>query len=220
MVEQHRVTVAGAVADKPSRLVSGDEPLVVAGDAPRFVSRGGEKLAAALDAFDVDPTGRIVLDVGASTGGFTDCLLQRGAAHVIAVDVGRGQLHERIRADARVTSMERTNARTLTAADLPAIPTVVTMDVSFISATKITPALRAIVEPGGDVIVLVKPQFEAGRTLVPRGGVIRDEAVRQEVLERTLRSFADHGFAVEGVIESPLRGADGNVEYFAHLRPA
>jgi 23S rRNA (cytidine1920-2'-O)/16S rRNA (cytidine1409-2'-O)-methyltransferase len=213
------VTVGGGPAAKASRLVGPGEAVVVLGPGPRFVSRGGEKLDAALDRFGVDVTGRKALDAGASTGGFTDCLLQRGAAHVTAVDVGHGQFHPRLRGDGRVTVRERTNLRTYVAEE----PfDVVVADLSFISLRTVAPALvgpNAV--PGADVIVLVKPQFEAGRAEVSRGrGVVRDPAVWRRAVEDTAASFASHGAAMMGAMVSPLTGADGNVEFLLHLRAA
>jgi 23S rRNA (cytidine1920-2'-O)/16S rRNA (cytidine1409-2'-O)-methyltransferase len=212
-----RVLVAGAPADKPARMVAPDQPVVVAGPPPRFVSRGGEKLDAALERFGVDVTGRRCLDAGASTGGFTDCLLQRGAASVEAVDVGYGQLHERLRADARVTVRERTNVRSLT---LDAPVDVVVGDLSFISLATVAPALLgANATPDADVVLLVKPQFEAGRAEVSKGrGVVRDPVVWRRVLGEAASALASHGAAMMGAMVSPLRGADGNVEFLVHLR--
>ena len=182
---------------------------------PRYVSRGGDKLAHALDELGVEPAGRDALDVGASTGGFTDVLLQRGAARVIALDVGRGQLHERLRADTRVTVLERTNARDLT--ELPFAPDLVTCDVSFISVRTALPPALALAQPGWEALVLVKPQFEAGREEVGRGGVVRDP----DVHTRVLRDVAEAGLAwpahVVGVVDSGLPGPKGNREFFLHL---
>ncbi|MDP9070350.1 MAG: TlyA family RNA methyltransferase [Actinomycetota bacterium] len=211
-----RVLVKGAPADKPARLVRADEPIEVVGPPPRFVGRGGEKLDAALRRFSVEVGGRRALDAGASTGGFTDCLLQRGAAAVVAVDVGYGQLHERLRCDGRVTVLERTNVRTL---DLDPPADVVVADLSFISLTVAAPALVGRnAAPGADVVVLVKPQFEAGRAEASRGrGVIRDPDVWLRALEAVRAAFERHGAAIMGAMVSPLRGADGNVEFLAHL---
>ena len=212
-----RVLVGGAVADKAARMVAPDQPVVVTGPPPRFVSRGGEKLDAALDRFEVDVAGRRALDAGASTGGFTDCLLQRGADHVVAVDVGYGQLHERIRHDDRVTVLERTNVRSLHLAE-PA--SVVVGDLSFISLATVAPALLGSnAAPGADVILLVKPQFEAGRAEVSKGrGVVRDPEVWRRVLRSTCSALIAEGAAMMGVMVSPLKGADGNVEFLVHLR--
>ena len=218
-VAELRVRAGGAVVEKASRLVAPGEPLVVdAATAPSYVSRGGDKLEAALDRFGIDPSERVCLDVGSSTGGFTDCLLQRGARRVLAVDVGRGQLHPRLREDPRVVVLERTNARRLTRAELPEAPSLVTVDVAFISATKVTPAVRDVAVRGADVVVLVKPQFEAGRREVGRGGVVRDAAVRVAAVEGVLEAVTAQGYAVLDTMESPLRGAEGNVEYLVHLR--
>jgi 23S rRNA (cytidine1920-2'-O)/16S rRNA (cytidine1409-2'-O)-methyltransferase len=182
---------------------------------PRFVSRGGEKLAHALEAFRVDPRGRDCLDVGASTGGFTDALLQVGARRVIALDVGYGQLHERLRADSRVTVVERTNVRFLER--LPFAPGLVVCDVSFISVrTALRPAL-ALAEPGWEAVVLVKPQFEAGRGEVGRGGVVRDPGVRRRVLRDVTEAALGWGAETAGVVDSSLPGPKGNHEFFLHL---
>lgn len=180
----------------------------------QFVSRGGLKLQKALDYFSLPVTGRICLDVGASTGGFTDCLLQHGAARVLAVDVGQGLLHWRLRQDARVTLLEKINARHLAPADLPAVPDLATVDVSFISLTKILPAVNRVLPRGSQVVALIKPQFEAGREQVRRGGVVRDPAVRAQVVER-IRAFGEtaQGWQCRGVCESPITGPAGNVEF-------
>ncbi|MCU1449659.1 MAG: hemolysin, partial [Acidimicrobiales bacterium] len=215
-----RVTVAGAPADKASRLVAPEEPVRVAGDGPRFVSRGGEKLDAALEHFAVDVAGRTALDAGASTGGFTDCLLQRGAARVVAVDVGHGQLDARLRDDPRVSVLERTNVRHLTPADLGGESFgVVTADLSFISLRTVAPALVRLAGPGADLVVLVKPQFEAGRQEASRGrGVIRDPAVWERVLDDVTAAFASEETVMMDRMRSPLTGAHGNVEFLVHLR--
>lgn len=215
-----RVTVGGAPADKAARLVAPDEPVVVLGPAPRFVGRGGEKLDAALDRFGVVVAGRRVYDIGASTGGFTDCALQRGAATVVAVDVGYGQLHERLRVDPRVEVHERTNARDLTPGALGASADVLVADLSFISLRTVLPALVSLVAPGGEMVLLVKPQFEAGRQEASRGkGVISDPAIWRRVLEEVSAALVGLGAAIMGVMASPLSGADGNVEFLLHARP-
>lgn len=206
--------VSGAPADKVTRLVAPHEPLTVSAPPARFVGRGGWKLEAALTAFALDVAGREVLDAGASTGGFTDCLLQSGASRVVAVDVGRGQLHERLRADPRVVSMERTDIR-----DVEGSFSLVVADLSFISLRTVAAKLVALTAPGGDLVVLVKPQFEAGRSEASRGrGVIRDPAVRAAALRTVIGAFESEGAANMGVVESPLKGADGNVEFLAHFR--
>lgn len=185
---------------------------------PRFVSRGGEKLAHALDAFGADPAGEDCLDVGASTGGFTDCLLQAGAARVIALDVGHAQLHERLRADPRVHVLERVNARHLRCDDLPFSPGLVTCDVSFIGLALVLPPVLACARPGWQALVLVKPQFEAGPADVGKGGVVRDPAVRRRVVAE-IRTLAESlGAEVVGEADSGLPGPKGNREIFLHLR--
>jgi len=214
------VVVAGAPADRPARMVSPGEPIIVGGGPARFVSRGGEKLDAALDAFSVDVGGRHALDAGASTGGFTDCLLQRGATKVVAVDVGRAQLHERLRSDPRVRVQERTNIRTVRADCLAGAPfPVVVADLSFISLVTAGPALLDLSAEDADMILLIKPQFEAGRQIVSKGrGVVRDPEVWGQVVERVATALEARGAAMMGIMVSPLRGAAGNVEFLAHLR--
>jgi 23S rRNA (cytidine1920-2'-O)/16S rRNA (cytidine1409-2'-O)-methyltransferase len=215
-IAQGAVLVAGAPADKPARMVRADEPIELVGPPPRYVSRGGVKLEAALERFALDVRGRRALDAGASTGGFTDCLLQHGAAAVSAVDVGYGQLHERLRYDPRVTLLERTNIRGLRLAH-PA--EVVVADLSFISLGLAAPSLVGPnAAPAADVVVLVKPQFEAGRVEVGRGrGIVRDPAVWARVLDEVRAALAAQGAAMMGAMVSPLTGADGNVEFLAHL---
>jgi 23S rRNA (cytidine1920-2'-O)/16S rRNA (cytidine1409-2'-O)-methyltransferase len=214
-----RVTVGGAPADKPARLVSPGDALEVAGPGPRFVSRGGEKLAAALDTFAVAVEGRHALDAGASTGGFTDCLRQRGAASVVAVDVGYGQLHERLRADGRVTVLERTNVRDLAPEAVGGPRELIVADLSFISLATVAPALVGLAAPGADLVVLVKPQFEAGRAEASKGrGVIRDPEVWRRALGDVSAALTAEGAAIMGVMVSPLTGADGNVEFLLHAR--
>ena len=218
-----RVTVRGVPATKAARMVDADDPLALQGPGPRFVSRGGDKLDAALDRFGVHVAGRTALDAGASTGGFTDCLLQRGVAHVVAVDVGRGQLDFGLRTDPRVTVLERTNVRHLTLDGLgggtPAEPfPLVVADLAFISLRTVAPALLALAAPGADLVLLVKPQFEAGRADASRErGVIRDPRVWAEALRGVLDAYAGHGAAIMGLMVSPLVGAEGNVEFLAHL---
>jgi 23S rRNA (cytidine1920-2'-O)/16S rRNA (cytidine1409-2'-O)-methyltransferase len=219
LIDAGLVLVSGSVATRGSRLVDPAEPVAVSGPPRRFVSRGGEKLEAALDRFAIDVRGRLALDAGASTGGFTDCLLQRGAAQVVAVDVGRAQLHQRLRHDSRVVCLERTNIRAATLADLGGTPfDVVVADLSFISLRTVALALAGLARPGGDLVVLVKPQFEAGRLQVSRGrGVIRDPEVWSRALRDVIAALRAAGTTMMGVMVSPLRGADGNVEFFAHL---
>ncbi len=219
MIDANRVLVNGAIADKASRLVKPGDALMVTGEPPRYVSRGGLKLAAALEAFDLDVFGVDALDAGASTGGFTDCLLQHGARSVVALDVGHGQLHPKIRDDPRVHVIERFNVREVTPDRLPTVPAVVAADLSFISLTKVIPVLAEIVVPGGDLVLLVKPQFEAGRREVSRGnGVIVDPLVHLRVRSEVEASLADARCTVVDWCDSPLTGADGNREFLLHAR--
>lgn len=211
--------VGGAPADKPSRLVDPGESLRLVGPGPRFVSRGGDKLDAALDRFGIVVAGRRVLDAGASTGGFTDCVLQRGAAEVVAVDVGRAQLHERIRADPRVRDLSRTNVRDLDPALVGGLFPLVVVDLSFISVRLVLDALLRVCAPGADLVILVKPQFEAGRAEADRGrGVIRDPDVWRAVLTDTIAAAEARGAIIMGLMVSPIRGAEGNVEFLLHAR--
>jgi 23S rRNA (cytidine1920-2'-O)/16S rRNA (cytidine1409-2'-O)-methyltransferase len=208
-----RIGADGPVALKPSEMVGPDAELVVA-ERPRFVSRGGVKLANALDALEVEVTGLDCLDVGASTGGFTDCLLQRGAERVIALDVAHGQLDLGLRDDPRVIVVERFNARHLGPADLPFAPQLASIDVSFISLTKVLPAIDACLAPGGEILAMVKPQFELGRERVGRGGVVRSPADRRDAI-RDVCAFLDRlGLRVGGLAASGLPGPKGNLESF------
>ncbi|MBI4704407.1 MAG: TlyA family RNA methyltransferase [Deltaproteobacteria bacterium] len=219
--------MAGRVYAGPMRIEKPGTPLAPTAalrvvQPCRYVSRGGEKLEHALRVFaahGLSARDKICVDVGASTGGFTDCLLQHGAARVFAVDVGRGQLHPRLRADARVVVRERTNARSLCAADFPLPLDLVVVDVSFIGLGQLASALASMVRPQGELVVLVKPQFEAGRAAASRGrGVIRDEAVREQAVARALAALGQAGFALVAQVDSPLRGPKGNLERLAYLR--
>jgi 23S rRNA (cytidine1920-2'-O)/16S rRNA (cytidine1409-2'-O)-methyltransferase len=210
------VTVGGRPAPKPATLVDAAEPIELAGPARPFVSRGGEKLAAALDRFEVDPSGLDCLDAGASTGGFTDCLLKRGASRVVAVDVGYGQLEWGLRQDPRVTVVERTNVRELVEEALAFRPDLVTADLSFISLRLAVPALASVATSDARFIFLVKPQFEAGRDEVGRGGVVRDPAVWLRVMEDVAGACRAAGISPQGSMASPLLGPAGNVEFFLH----
>ncbi len=202
---------------KPGDLVAADVEVEVAAPEP-YVSRGGHKLVAALDAFEIDPAGLVCLDVGSSTGGFTDVLLQRGASRVYALDVGRGQLAEPLRRDPRVVSMERTNARRLTAATLPEPIALATIDVSFISLDLVLGPVASTLAPGGQIVALVKPQFEAGRGRTDHG-VVRDPSIHREVLERVVGRAGALRIGTRAVIASPLLGPEGNREFLAHLAP-
>ena len=210
------LVIAGRVRgyDKPGTQVEDDAELDVESPPP-YVSRGGEKLAHGLDAFGVDPKDRDCLDVGASTGGFTDVLLQRGAARVIALDVGYGQLHDRLRRDDRVVVLERTNARVLE--ELPFPPDLIVADVSFISLKLVLPPALALGAPGWEAVVLVKPQFEAGRAEVGKGGVVRDREVRQRVVREIAAAATGWGAETVAVVDSGLPGPKGNREVFLHL---
>jgi 23S rRNA (cytidine1920-2'-O)/16S rRNA (cytidine1409-2'-O)-methyltransferase len=212
-----RVRVGGAVVDKPGAQVAGDAPVDVE-QAPEYVSRGGIKLANALDALDVDVRGALALDLGASTGGFTDCLLRRGAERVIALDVGYGQLDWRIRQDPRVHVMERTNARHLTPDMLPFAPDLVTCDLSFISIGTVWGAVVPCCAPGWHAMVMVKPQFEVGRERVGSGGVVRDPRAREDAVQGVIDVIRGLGGRIEGVADSGLPGPKGNMETFIHAR--
>jgi 23S rRNA (cytidine1920-2'-O)/16S rRNA (cytidine1409-2'-O)-methyltransferase len=210
------VTVDGQVVDKPGTQVPTDAQLEIA-SSPPYVSRGGVKLEAALAAFSVDVEGVVAADVGASTGGFTDCLLQHGASRVYAIDVGYGQLDWGLRQDERVVVLERTNARYLES--LPEAVGLVVVDVSFISLKLILPQAQAWLRPDGEIIALIKPQFEAGRRQVGKGGVVRDPAVHRAVLEDLLTWSAAQGLGLTGLVRSPIKGPSGNIEFLVWLRP-
>jgi 23S rRNA (cytidine1920-2'-O)/16S rRNA (cytidine1409-2'-O)-methyltransferase len=217
-IRNGHVTVRGAPATKITTLVAGDEALAVSGPSRPFVSRGGQKLAAALDAFAIDPTGRDCLDAGASTGGFTDCLLQRGARHVVAVDVGTAQLAWELRTDPRVTVLEKTDVRVLDRQGLPYRPSLVTADLSFISLRSVIGPLIHMTDPLADLVLLVKPQFEAGREQVGSGGVVRDPGVWGRVIEEVAAAAERGGAAALAVIASPIRGPAGNAEFLLHAK--
>ena len=214
MIMAGEVRIAGEVRDKPGMRVPDDAALEVK-QAARFVSRGGEKLAAALDAFPLDVAGRVCADVGASTGGFTDCLLQAGAARVYAIDVGYGQLDYRLRTDPRVVPMERTNARYLER--LPEPVSLIVVDASFISLRLLLPVFKGWIEDAADLVVLIKPQFEAGKGQVGKGGVVRDPAIHAQVLDDVLAAAETDGYSLRGLLASPLRGPAGNIEFLAWL---
>ncbi|MFQ5625959.1 MAG: TlyA family RNA methyltransferase [Methyloligellaceae bacterium] len=214
LIRRGAVRVNGVRAGKPARMTPEDASLDIAGDASRYVSRGAVKLNAALDAFGFDPEGCHALDVGASTGGFTQVLLERGAAQVTAADVGKGQLHESLRNNPRVRALEGTDARELTPALVPEPVMAITADVSFISLAKAMPAALGLAASGCWLAALIKPQFEAGPEAVGKGGVVRDEAVRKRAVE-SVRGWLESqpGWKVAGVIESPITGGDGNIEF-------
>lgn len=220
-IDAKRVLVNGALADKASRQVDPSDAIVIEGPPPRFVSRGGDKLEAALEEMGISVAGLRVLDGGASTGGFTDCLLQRGASTVIAVDVGHGQLHPRIRNDPRVVVLERYNLRDLSCDDIGGVVDAVVADLSFISLTRVIPAVVRACAPSAFVVLLVKPQFEAGRQEVSKvKGVITDPVIHDRVRAEIAQSLEDNGCQVRGWITSPLTGADGNREFLVYATVA
>jgi 23S rRNA (cytidine1920-2'-O)/16S rRNA (cytidine1409-2'-O)-methyltransferase len=218
LIRAGRVLVDDAPVDKPGTAIRSEATVRVRGEDRRFVSRGGEKLAGALEDLGVDPTGRICLDIGASTGGFTDCLLQHGAKHVFALDVGYGQLDARLREEARVTVMERTNARQLEAAAFEPRPDFVSIDVSFISVRLLLPTLAEQL-PTAELLIMVKPQFEVGREQVGKGGVVRDPELRAAAVAGVKRCAAELGWTATGEAESRLAGPKGNREVFVRFAP-
>ena len=221
MILAGQIRVDGQPVSKAGTAVDAGANIEVAVPEHPYVSRGGVKLSAALDAFGIDVSGRLGLDIGASTGGFTDALLRRGAARVVALDVGHGQLDWKLRNDPRVVVIERLNARALTADQLPQGARafgIVTIDVSFISLRHILPVVPPLLAPGGDVVALVKPQFEAGRNEVGKGGLVTDPAVHEAVIARATEHAAAAGLARIGMTPSPIAGAAGNREFFLHLR--
>lgn len=203
--------------EKPSESFAAESNIRIKGDSPesRYASRGGLKLEAALSAFNIDPTGFVCLDIGASTGGFTDCLLQHGASRVVAVDAGTNQIVWKLREDERVEVREKTNARELTPAAFDALFDLIVIDVSFISVTKIIPVLPPLLKDSGRVIILIKPQFEVGKGEVGKGGIVREPEKHQRVIEEVNQSAAEHGLFVGGLIDSPITGAEGNKEFLA-----
>ena len=203
--------------EKPSESFTVESNIRIKGDSPesKYASRGGLKLEAALREFSVDPTGLVCLDIGASTGGFTDCLLQHGAVRVVAVDAGTNQLVWRLREDGRVDVREKTNARELSPSDFNTLFDLIVMDVSFISVTKIIPVLPSLLKPEGRVIILIKPQFEVGKGEVGKGGIVRDPEKHRRVIDDVNASAVGHGLVVNGLIDSPITGAEGNKEFLA-----
>lgn len=216
-IEAGHVTVGGALAQKANRMVDPAEAVELLGPPPRFVSRGGEKLDAALDHFEIDVSGMRVLDAGASTGGFTDCVLQRGATEVVALDVGHAQLHERLIADRRVRNLERTHVRDLNTELIDGPVDLVVVDLSFISLRNVIDPLLSVCSPGAPLVLLVKPQFEAGKSEADKGGgVIRDANVWRRTLDEVACSLRDRGARVVAMVPSPITGAKGNVEFLVH----
>lgn len=214
------VFVNGQRVDKPGTAVSPESKIEVHGDALPFVSRGGYKLDKALKVFPIDPNGKTCIDCGASTGGFTDVLLQHGAKKVYAVDVGYGQLAWKLRTDERVVNLERTNLRYVTNEQIPELMDLAVMDVSFISIKLVIPAVKALLKPDADFVCLIKPQFEAGREEVGKKGVVRDSAVHERVINSILEFVPEAGFTCLGLDYSPIKGPEGNIEYICYLKNA
>lgn len=215
------VSIDGKKVTKPAEEIDetvSHEIEILESEETRYASRGGLKLERALDAFGVSPSGRVALDIGASGGGFTDCMLRRGARLVYALDCGSGQLADFLRKDERVVVYENYNARFLDPKDFPEAPSLVTMDVSFISQTLIFPAISEVIKPGGELISLVKPQFEVGRSGIGKGGIVKSEALRRSAIERVREAAIPFGWEYLGVIDSPIHGGDGNLEYLVHFR--
>lgn len=218
LITSGKVSVNGKIVTKPSFDVLGDEAIEVDTSEKKYVSRGGLKLEGALDVFKIDVKDRLAIDVGASSGGFTDCLLQRGASHVIAVDSGYGQLVPSLRGDSRVTVIENYNARYMKPQDFEYSPDIAVMDVSFISVTLIIPSLVNCLSASADFVCLIKPQFEVGRSGLGKGGIVKSESLRRGAVDKVLSLCRSIGLNCLGVIESPIKGGDGNVEYLAHFK--
>ncbi len=215
-IMQGKVRVDGTVVTKPGMQVTEGARIEYDFEEPKFVGRAGFKLEKALDHFNIPVKDLVVLDAGLSTGGFTDCLLQRGAKKVYGVDVGYGQVHEKIRNDKRVVVLERTNLRNLT--DVGEKVDLVTLDLSFISVLKVMDAVSQLLKPDGQLIVLIKPQFEAERREVAKGGIVKDPAVHEKVVNKVTEGIQKHGFTLQGVVESPIRGTEGNKEFLAYFQ--
>jgi 23S rRNA (cytidine1920-2'-O)/16S rRNA (cytidine1409-2'-O)-methyltransferase len=213
-----QVIIGDHKADKAGQQVAVDAEIRLRGESLPYVSRGGLKLRKALDEFCIDAAGLIAVDVGSSTGGFTDCLLQAGASKVFAIDVGYGQLAWKLQQDPRVIRMERTNIRTVTPDQLDEVPALAVIDASFISLAKVLPATVALVKPGGRIIALIKPQFEVGKSEIGKGGIVRDPAAHERVIEDVRHTAHDLGLTVSGLCESPITGADGNREFLILLQ--
>lgn len=217
-ITEGAVKVDGEVVKKPATEILGTESVEVVLDETRFVSRGGLKLDGALAHFNIDVTGLSCIDVGASSGGFTDCLLRRGASRVLAVDSGQGQLAQSLLCDPRVTSYEKFNAKLMTPDMLPFVPDFAVMDVSFISAKLIIPAVYACLGDNGGYVLLIKPQFEVGRAGVGKGGIVKDKRIRDSAVREVVEFAEKIGFYTVGLIESPIKGGDGNTEYLAYFK--
>ncbi|MBI2774808.1 TlyA family RNA methyltransferase [Candidatus Dependentiae bacterium] len=213
IIMQGKVKVDGQITTKAGTLIALDAQIDMDVTQPKYVSRAGFKLEAALDAFNLDVSDLVALDAGISTGGFSDCMLQRGIAKIYGIDVGYGQVHEKVRNDERVIVMERTNLRHL--ASLPELVDLVTLDLSFISVLKVIEAVKNVIKPDGRLIVLIKPQFEAERFQIGKGGIVTDPSVHETVIKKVTSGIADQGFEYKGIIESPILGGDGNKEFLA-----
>lgn len=217
LITEGAVSVNGKIVTKPAYDVNEADDIIVDKSIKPYVSRGGEKLLAALRSFQINPSGKKCIDIGASSGGFTDCLLQHGAFSVIALDSGHSQLVSSLRDDERVISIEEYNARYLKPEDLPYVPNLAVMDVSFISATLIIPALYDCLLHGGEFILLVKPQFEVGRSAIGKGGIVKERSAREAALKKVVEFAKSCGFSHKGSIESPIKGGDGNIEFLAYF---
>ncbi len=220
LISQGQVLANGKKAAKASEKYEQNVPLEILNDAAHFVSRAAHKLEGALQSFGIDLSGRVVLDVGASTGGFTQCALEKGAAHVYAVDVGSGQLAPQLKSDSRVSNLEKTDIRLLLPEQLSEVPDFAACDVSFISLRLVLPAIANLLSSKGEAVVLIKPQFEAGRSAVGRGGLVKDAKVHLRVLQEMTETFHANGFVICGMTVSPITGGDGNIEFLAWLRRA
>ncbi len=218
LIKAGQVTVDGKTAAKPSADVSGECGVQIVGEQLRYVGRGGLKLEKALREFGISLAGRVCLDIGASTGGFTDCILQSGAAFVYAVDVGHGQLDEKLKGDERVLNMEKTNILELLPEDFPKKPVFISADVSFVSLKKILPKIAELMTEDGEAVALIKPQFEAGRVNVGKNGIVRDRKVHAAVIEDISACCFSLGLEILGITHSPITGGDGNIEYLAHIK--
>ncbi len=217
MIMLGKVLVNGQKIDKAGTLVAADAEIQILGEDMPYVSRGGFKLAKAVESFGLDLSGKIAADIGASTGGFTDCMLQNGAAKVYAIDVGYGQLAWKLRNDRRVVNLERTNIRSVTRAEVPDVLDFASVDVAFISLEKVLPVAYELLSEVGEVAALIKPQFEAGREFVGKKGVVRDKKIHAAVIERIWNFARDLGFRICGLDFSPIKGPEGNIEYLAHF---
>lgn len=215
LIMQGKVTVDGLVVTKAGHQITESAKIGVDFEEPKFVSRAGFKLEGALEHFGIDVTGMVALDAGLSTGGFTDCLLQRGAQKVYGVDVGYGQVHEKIRRDPRVVVMERTNLRHLD--ELPELVDIVTLDLSFISVRKVIESVKKLLKVNGKLVILIKPQFEAEKHQIGKGGIVTDPAVHDVVIKNVTTTVEEHGFQLQGVTESPITGTEGNKEFLAYF---